>query len=74
MKVKNPNGLVEEFLIEIKPKKQTKKPIFKKCKRSYIEQMKTYMVNVEKWNSAQIYCSKKNWKFKILTEEHLFGK
>lgn len=73
VKIKNKNGLIEEFLIEIKPKRQTKKPELKKSKKTYFEQLKTYVVNLEKWKSARIYCDKKNWQFKILTEDNLFG-
>lgn len=73
VKIKGKNGEIEEFLIEIKPKKQTKKPELKKSKKTYTEQLKTYMVNLEKWKSAKTYCNRKKWKFKILTEDHLFG-
>ena len=73
IKTKSKSGKIEEFLIEIKPKKQTKKPELKKSKKTYTEQLKTYLINLEKWKSAKIYCNKKKWKFKILTENHLFG-
>ena len=73
IKTKSKSGKIEEFLIEIKPKKQTKKPELKKSKKTYTEQLKTYLINLEKWKSAKIYCNKKKWKFKILTEDHLFG-
>ena len=73
IKTKSKSGKIEEFLIEIKPKKQTKKPELKKSKKTYTEQLKTYLINLEKCKSAKIYCNKKKWKFKILTEDHLFG-
>jgi hypothetical protein len=61
---------VETFLVEIKPKKQTVAPKNKK-KKSYSEEYARYAINNSKWESALDYCSKKGWKFKILTEDHL---
>ncbi len=64
------NSVVETFLVEIKPKKQTVAPKNKK-KKSYSEEYARYAINNSKWESALDYCSKKGWKFKILTEDHL---
>lgn len=68
------DGEFREYLIEIKPKRQLKKPEMKGNKTSYLREMKTYIINTEKWKSAEIYCRKKNWFFKIMTEKELFGK
>jgi len=67
------NDLVETLLIEIKPKKQTKKPENnKKQKKTILMENLTYAVNIAKWKAAEKYCNENGIKFKILTEEDLF--
>ena len=60
------------FMVEIKPKKQTVKPVPKKNKRAYLNECITYETNQCKWNAATAYCNKNGWIFKILTEDNLF--
>ena len=71
---KNSNEITT--LIEIKPKKQCKKPPQrKKATRSYIKEMMTWEVNKSKWESAKRFADQRGWNFKILTEnELLLGK
>ena len=59
-------------VIEVKPKKETVKPIEpqRKTKR-YINEVATYLVNQEKWKEAKYYCSKSNMTFEIWTEDTL---
>lgn len=64
--------LVETFMVEIKPKKQTKQPTPRKNKRAYLNECITYETNMCKWKAAQTFCEEKGWNFKILTEENLF--
>lgn len=64
--------LVETFMVEIKPKKQTIQPVPKKNKRAYLNECITYETNVCKWKAATVYCKKNGWNFKVLTEENLF--
>jgi hypothetical protein len=64
------NGEVRTYVVEIKPKKQTKPPENKK-KKSYSMEMATYMINKSKWESAGKLCEENGWQFKILTEEDL---
>lgn len=61
---------VKTYVVEIKPKKQTKPPKNSK-RKSYSTEMMTYMINNSKWKSAETFCSEKGWNFKILTEEDL---
>ena len=70
IKIKNKENNITEHLVEIKPKKQTKRPINKGGKRFLIE-VRTYSVNEAKWKAANIYCKKRNWTFNILTEDHI---
>ncbi len=66
-------GKKEILLIEVKPKKQTKKPIRgKKKQKTYINECITYEINQAKWKAAKEYSSKKGWTFKILTEDDIF--
>ena len=72
MKVRQPNGTHKKFLIEIKPKNQTRKPKPGKIKSSYYKRaLLTYETNRRKWATAFAWCKKRNMTFKILTEDHL---
>ena len=59
-------------IIEIKPIKQTIKPIKKKNKKTSIQEHITYSINTSKWDSATTYCNERGWTFKILTEKDIF--
>ena len=72
MKVKETNGEVKTYVIEVKPLKQTKPP--KKRKRvtkSYIYECTTYAVNQAKWKAADEWCKDHKIEFKIITEKEL---
>ena len=60
------------FLIEIKPKCQTKAPRepSRKTKR-YITEVMAYVKNTSKWETAESYCADRGWEFAIWTEETL---
>lgn len=74
VKIKSQNG-VKDYLIEIKPKKQTLKPeMGGKNKKTQLTEIKRYLINKEKWGSAKKYCEKRGWEFLILTEDHIFKK
>lgn len=60
------------YLIEIKPKKQTKPPQPKKrVTKQYIVEVTTWGVNQAKWVAANEYCLDRGWEFKVLTEDDL---
>jgi hypothetical protein len=72
MKVRQSNGTFKKFIVEIKPKAQTRKP--KKPlreSRTYKNALLTYERNRRKWSTAYAWCHKRNMKFIILTEDHL---
>ena len=72
MKVRQSNGTFKKFIVEIKPKAQTRKP--KKPlreTRTYKNALVTYERNRRKWSTAYAWCIKRNMKFLILTEDHL---
>ena len=62
----------EVYLIEIKPKIQTKPPVKPKRKtKRYINEVVTYVKNQDKWESANKFAEHKGWKFQIWTEDTL---
>ncbi len=64
------------YLIEVKPKKECSPPLKrgKKSKKTMMYEQKTWAVNSAKWRSAESYCRKRGWIFRILTEDHLIKK
>ena len=72
VKVKDKSGNVKSYLIEIKPKKQTKEPVIqRRVTKRYITEVTTWGVNQAKWKAATEYCLDRNWEFKLITEDHL---
>ena len=72
VKVKDNGGNVKSYLIEIKPKKQTKEPQQqRRVTKRYITEVTTWGVNQAKWKAATEYCLDRNWEFKLITEDHL---
>jgi len=74
IKVKESNGSIKKYLIEIKPKKQTLEPIPQKRKtKGYIYEVYEYAKNQAKWKAAEEFCTDRGYEFKVLTEDDLFG-
>ena len=72
IKVKESNGQLKTYVIEVKPKKQTLKPKpRKKVTKSYLYECKTYEVNKAKWKAAREWCADRKVEFKIVTEKEL---
>ena len=70
--MKESNGNIKKYLIEVKPKKQTVKPkVPKRQTKGYIREVYEYAKNMAKWESAKEFCKDRNWEFKILTEDEL---
>ena len=75
IKVREQNGETKTYLIEVKPKKQTKPPVKKsRATKSFIYETKTYAVNQAKWKAAKEWCDDRRIEFKIITEEELYNK
>lgn len=69
---RQPDGTNQVYAVEIKPESQTKPPRKRKRKsKLFLEEAKTYAVNVAKWKAAHAWCAKHNWKFVIWTEKNL---
>ena len=72
MKVRETNGKIQKYLVEVKPKRQVEgpKPQQKKTKQ-YITEVANYATNTAKWKAAEQYCRDRLWKFKLITEVEL---
>lgn len=72
IKVKNSEGKIEKYLVEIKPERFTKPPEIPKRKtKKFIDEVFQYGVNDAKWKAAFEFCQDRNMKFVILTEKDL---
>lgn len=78
IRVRKKDKTEENILIEIKPYKETQKPINKnktgKASKRLIQEHATYMVNTAKWAAAKKWCDDRGIIFKIMTEKELFKK
>ena len=63
------NGKV--YLVEIKPKNQTRPPKTRRKTKKYITEVTTYVTNTCKWKAANEYAKDRGWKFEIWTEDTL---
>ena len=72
MKVKEANGKIQSYLVEVKPLKQTECPKPRRVKtKAYLSEVMTYATNSAKWEAAIEYCDDRKWKFKLITEREL---
>lgn len=72
IKVKESNGSIKTYVIEVKPEKQTKPPQQRKrVTKSYLYEAQTYAVNQAKWKAADEWCKDRMIEFKIITENEL---
>lgn len=73
VKVLNKQGDIDVWLVEVKPYKETQPPkrTKRKSQKTLMYEDKTWAVNTAKWKSAEAYCKKRGWYFKILTEKQL---
>ena len=73
IKVRQANGKLKKFIIEVKPKKQCSPPNPNPSRRTkrWISEIRTWGVNEAKWKSAVDWCDNNGMEFKILTEDDL---
>ena len=66
------NGILNKYIIEIKPSTQVEAPKpGKKRQSTVIYENKRYIQNMAKWEAAKKWCNQRNYKFLILTEKEL---
>jgi len=72
IKVREKNGEIKRYVIEIKPKRQCVEPqVQTKKTKKYIYEVTEYARNQAKWKAAKEFCDDRQWHFKILTEDDL---
>ena len=72
IKVKEKDGMIRTYVVEVKPKKQTIPPQKKsRVTKSYLYECRTYAVNQAKWKAADEFCKDNRIEFRIITEEEL---
>lgn len=67
-KIKQTNGSIGQFLVEIKPYAQIKEPTPRKKTQKYVKEVSTYITNISKWRAAKLFCEKAGWEFLVLSE------
>ena len=73
IKVKTADGSIKTHLIEVKPTKDLRPPTGGRGKKksTVLYEMKTYLMNRDKFASARKWCDDRNISFDIWTEKHL---
>lgn len=69
--LKQSDDNTKTYLVEVKPLHQTLPPKNTKNKKTLMESVMTYQVNLAKWDAAKKYCQSNGWEFKIITEQEL---
>ena len=72
VELKNKEGNLKSYLIEVKPFKQTKPPEYPgRRTKKYVEESMTFIKNQAKWAAATEWAKNRGWEFKIITEYEL---
>ena len=72
IKLKTATG-IKKFLVEVKPLKQTIKPVEtpNKQKKTLLYEQLTYIQNQAKWQAAKEFCKNRGLEFVLLSEKEL---
>ena len=67
------NGIVYEEMIEVKPRKHVTgpNPNPKRKTKSWMNEVRTYVINQAKWKAAETYCEDRGMSFRLLTEDNV---
>lgn len=72
IQIRDKNGNLKTYLVEIKPDKQTRPPeVPSRRTKRFLLEAATYMKNEAKWKAATNFAKDRGWEFIILTEHHL---
>jgi len=72
IKVKESDGTIKKYMIEIKPSKQTVPPVKpQRQTKKYISEVYEYAKNQSKWEAARDWCADRGYEFKVITEHEL---
>jgi hypothetical protein len=73
IKVKENSGNTKNYVVEVKPQRQTVPPKQKsRVTKSYLYEAQTYAVNQAKWKAAEEWCADRLLNFMVITEKELF--
>jgi hypothetical protein len=77
IKVQREDQTEQDWIIEIKPENQTKKPIYEGVNtlaklKSYNRNMQIWITNQAKFKSAKVWAEKRGYKFGVVDENFLF--
>ena len=72
VKVKTKQNTIKKWVVEVKPKSQTRPPRtpIRKTKK-YVTEVRNYAINDAKWKNATEYCKDRDMEFIIITEDEL---
>ncbi len=66
-------GKLVKEVVEVKPDKQIRRPTTKgKKKQTQLYEAVTWAINMAKWKAAQQYCAHQGFRFKLMSEKHIF--
>ena len=71
MEYTDKGGKTKKCLIEVKPAKETKPPVYKKRTKNVLIAEAMYSQNLAKWAAAKEFCLDNGWEFRIITEKEL---
>lgn len=76
IKVKTSSGKLKEYIVELKPKSQTKKPVQPKrvteqALKNYKYAVETYVRNTVKAKAAKKFAAERNMEYIVLTEDSI---
>ena len=67
---KHEDGSIKTAMIEIKPSSQVVAPRNKK-RKGYLNEVLLFATNSSKWEAAKLYCEKRGWEFRLMTEHDI---
>lgn len=73
-RIRQQDGNIKTFLIEVKPEAQCLPPKPPKTRRQnmrYVTEMATFAVNQAKWKAAKEFCKKQGWEWLVMTDREL---
>ncbi len=78
VKIEDPTFGTDSWVVELKPKKETRPPIppkstSQKSRKTKLYEKQTWEKNKAKWEYARRFCKKMGYTFKIITEKDLNG-
>jgi len=72
IKVREKDGTIKKYIIEVKPQRQTKPPARpKRQTKGYLREAFEYAKNQAKWKAANEWCLDRGFEFKVITEKEL---